>query len=238
MATAVSAVVISGAGGALGSELVAYFSRLDARVVAAGRGVDQAKLDAVYGPGRALAASLDLGARASWAELLERLAREGLEVNGAVLAAGGWRGGAPLHETGDELWTGMLAANLETTRASLQALVPGMLKRGKGSIVVVGSAAAARPWEHPRAAAYATAKAASLALVQTTAAEVLGSGVRINVVLPSTIDTPQNRQGSPDADFSRWVAPRSLADVIAFLLSDAARDVSGAALPVYGKLYV
>jgi NAD(P)-dependent dehydrogenase (short-subunit alcohol dehydrogenase family) len=113
-----------------------------------------------------------------------------------------------------------------------------MLKRGRGSIVVLGSAAAARPWEHAGAGAYAAAKAASLALVQTTAAEVLGSGVRINAVLPSTIDTRANRAGMPAADFTRWVAPASLADVIAFLLSDAARDVSGAAVPVYGKLHV
>jgi NAD(P)-dependent dehydrogenase (short-subunit alcohol dehydrogenase family) len=232
------ALIVSGAGGALGSELLGYFAKLETRVVAAGRGVEQAALDATHGAGRILAAPLELGSRAAWLELLERLAQEGLEVNGAVLAAGGWRGGAPLHETNDEVWSGMLAANLETTRASLQALVPGMLKRQKGSIVIVGSAAAARPWEHARAAAYATSKAAALALVQATAAEVLGSGVRINTVLPSTIDTPANRKGSPDADYSRWVAPRSLAEVIGFLLSDAARDVSGAALPVYGKLYV
>ena len=233
-----AALIISGAGGALGTELVGYFAPLEARVVAAGRGLEQAKLDAAHGAGRTLAAPLELGSREGWIELLGRLEREGLEVNGAVLAAGGWRGGAPLHETGDDVWTGMLAANLETTRASLQALVPGMLKRGKGSIVVVGSAAAARPWEHARAAAYATAKAASLALVQATAAEVLGSGVRINAILPSTIDTPQNRKGDPAADFSRWVTPRSLGDVIAFLLSEASRDVSGAALPVYDRLYV
>jgi NAD(P)-dependent dehydrogenase (short-subunit alcohol dehydrogenase family) len=159
-------------------------------------------------------------------------------VDGAVLAAGGWRGGAPIYETTDDVWSGMLTANLETTRVSLQALLPGMLKRGRGSIVVLSSAAAARPWEHPRAAAYAAAKAASLALVQACAAEVLASGVRVNTVLPSTIDTPANRKGSPDADFTRWVTPESIGDVIAFLLSDAARDISGAALPVYGKLYV
>lgn len=232
------ALIVSGAGGALGSELLGYFAKLETRVVAAGRGVEQAALDATHGAGRILAAPLELGSRAAWNELLERLAQEGLEVNGAVLAAGGWRGGAPLSETSDDVWNGMLAANLETARASLQALVPGMVKRQKGSIVVIGSAAAARPWEQARAAAYAASKAAALALVQVTAAEVLGTGVRINSVLPSTIDTPANRKGMPNADYSRWVAPRSLAEVIGFLLSDAARDVSGAAVPVYGKLYV
>lgn len=232
------AVVISGAGGALGTALVGYFAEGPARVVAVGRGLEQGALDAKHGPGRVLAAPLELGSKAGWSELLARLGGEGLSVTGAVLAAGGWRGGAPLHETSDEVWAGMLAANLETTRVSLQALVPGMLARKKGSIVVVGSVAAARPWEHPHAAAYAAAKAGALALVQATAAEVLESGVRINTVLPSTLDTPQNRTGMPQADFARWVPPRSLADVIAFLLSDSARDISGAALPVYGKLHV
>jgi NAD(P)-dependent dehydrogenase (short-subunit alcohol dehydrogenase family) len=232
------AVVISGAGGALGTALVAYFAEGAARVVAAGRGLEQTALDATHGAGRVVAAPLELGSKSGWSELLARLERDGLSVTGAVLAAGGWRGGAPLHETSDEVWAGMLAANLETTRVSLQALLPGMLARKKGSIVVVGSVAATRPWEHPRAAAYAAAKAGALALVQATAAEVLEAGVRINTVLPSTIDTPQNRSGMPSADFTRWVPPRSLAEVIAFLLSDAARDISGAALPVFGKLHV
>jgi len=232
------ALVISGAGGALGTALVAYFAAGTARVVAAGRGLEQAALDATHGAGRVLAAPLELGSKAGWSELMARLGREGLSVTGAVLAAGGWRGGAALYETSDEVWTGMLAANLETTRVSLQALLPGMLAQKKGSIVVIGSEAAARPWEHARAAAYAAAKAGALALVQATAAEVLEAGVRINTVLPSTIDTPQNRAGMPKADFTRWVPPRSLAEVIAFLLSDAARDISGAALPVYGKLHV
>jgi NAD(P)-dependent dehydrogenase (short-subunit alcohol dehydrogenase family) len=232
------ALVLTGAGGALGSALVGYFAHGQARVVAIGRGVEQAALDAAHGPGRAVAASLELGSAPAWRAFLKRLEGEGLEVEGAVLAAGGWRGGAPLHEMTDEVWSGMLGSNLETVRVSLQALVPGMLERGRGSIVVVASAAAARPWEHARAGAYAAAKAGALSLVQTTAAEVLASGVRINAVLPSTIDTPANRSGMPDADFTRWVTPTSLADVIAFLLSDAARDVSGAALPVYGKLHV
>jgi len=233
-----STIVVSGAGGALGSALVAHFVKTGARVIAAGRGVEQATLDAAHGAGRAVAAPLELASATAWRELVGRLERDGGGVDGAVLAAGGWRGGLPLHETNDEVWTAMLGSNLETARASLQALLPGMLRRGRGSIVVIASSASVRPWEQARAAAYAAAKAASLALVQATAAEVLPSGVRVNAVMPSTIDTPANRKGMPSADFSRWVAPESIAEVTGFLLSDAARDVSGAALPVYGKMYV
>jgi NAD(P)-dependent dehydrogenase (short-subunit alcohol dehydrogenase family) len=232
------AVLVSGAGGALGSALVAHLAKADAVVVAAGRGVTQAELDAKYGAGRSVAAPLELASTSGWSELLVGLAREELAVDGAVLAAGGWRGGAPLSETSDEVWSAMLGVNLETARISLQALLPGMVAARHGSIVLVASLAAVRPWESPRAAAYAASKAAALALVQATAAEVLASGVRVNAVLPSTIDTPANRSAMPQADFARWVAPASLAEVVGFLLSDAARDISGAALPVYGRVGV
>jgi NAD(P)-dependent dehydrogenase (short-subunit alcohol dehydrogenase family) len=91
-----------------------------------------------------------------------------------------------------------------------------------------------RPWQSAGAAAYAASKAAVVALAQATAAEVHGAGVRVNAILPSTIDSPQNRAGMPDADFSKWVTTASVAAVVSFLLSDASRDVSGAAIPVYG----
>jgi NAD(P)-dependent dehydrogenase (short-subunit alcohol dehydrogenase family) len=210
--------------------------RSDARLVAIGRGVDQARLDRELGAGRALAAAFDLVSRAGWMDLMARLDREGLAPSGAVLAAGAWRGGKKLHdETDDATWTAMLTANLETARVSLQALLPGMVARQRGSIVLVGSRAAERPWESARAAAYAASKAAVVALASAVAAEVRDASVRVNVILPSTIDTPQNRAAMPNADASRWVTPASIAGVVRFLLSDAARDVSGSAIPVYGK---
>jgi NAD(P)-dependent dehydrogenase (short-subunit alcohol dehydrogenase family) len=232
------ALFVSGAGGALGSALVAHFAKLEAVVIAAGRGVVQAELDSKHGSGRTLAAPLELASPPAWQELMQRLRREEIEIEGAVLAAGGWRGGTPLSETNDEVWSQMLSGNLETARASLQALLPGMVERGRGSIVLIASAAAVRPWESAGATAYAASKAGALALVQASAAEVLANGVRVNAVLPSTIDTPANRAAMPKADFGRWVTPASIAEVAGFLLSNAARDVSGAALPVYGRVGV
>ena len=133
------------------------------------------------------------------------------------------------------MWRALLATNLETTHASLRALVPGMVARGRGSIVVVGSRAVERPWTSASASAYGATKAAVVALAQIVAAEVVENGVRVNAILPSTLDTPANRRAMPDADPSRWVTTDSAAAVIAFLLSDDARDVSGAAIPVYGR---
>ncbi|HEY3500226.1 MAG TPA: SDR family NAD(P)-dependent oxidoreductase [Polyangiaceae bacterium] len=227
--------IVTGAGGALGSAMVARLAR-EGLVIAAGRGVRQEQLDAEYGAGRARAAALDVGSRSEWANVLEGLESQGITAAGAVLTAGTWRGGQRLHEQADDAdWGALLDANLETARASLQALLPGMVARRKGSVVLVGSTAAVRPWEQAGAAAYAASKAALLALSQAVAAEVLADGVRVNVILPSTIDTPANRAAMPKADASRWVAPASLAEVAAFLLSDAGRDISGAALPVYGR---
>jgi NAD(P)-dependent dehydrogenase (short-subunit alcohol dehydrogenase family) len=230
------AIILTGASGALGSALVRVLGTGDARVVAIGRGVEQARLDAELGAGRALASTFDLVSRAAWGELVARLALDGLEPSGAVLAAGGWKGGKKLHEESDDAtWTAMLSANLETARVSLQALLPGMVARKRGSIVLVGSRAAERPWESAKAAAYAASKAALVALASAVAAEVRDAGVRVNVLLPSTIDSPQNRAAMPNADASRWVTPESIGEVAKFLLSDASRDVSGAAIPVYGR---
>ncbi len=84
-------------------------------------------------------------------------------------------------------------------------------------------------------AAYAASKSAALRLTEAMSGELLDKGITVNAVLPSVIDTPQNRQGNPTADFSKWVPPESIADVIAFLLSDGARDISGASIPIYGR---
>ena len=96
--------------------------------------------------------------------------------------------------------------------------------------------AAARPGLQGRAnmAAYSASKAVVIRLTESTSAEVKGYGINVNCILPGTIDTPPNRQADPDADFSRWVTPGSLANVILFLSSEAAKDIHGAAIPVYG----
>jgi NAD(P)-dependent dehydrogenase (short-subunit alcohol dehydrogenase family) len=231
-------IAVTGAAGALGSAVVAHLAERGSRVAAIDQPGASAALTALgeCHAGRCVPVLADVASLASWPATLSNIERDLAPPTGAVLCAGGWRGGMPLwEEDGDVTWRSMLDMNLETARAALHALLPGMVGRGRGSIVLVGSRAAERPWESARAAAYATAKAAVVALGQAVAAEARDSGVRINIVLPSVIDTPANRRDMPDADFSRWVTTLSLAEVIGFLLSDAARDVSGAAIPVYGK---
>src|SRR5216684_3957026 len=117
----------------------------------------------------------------------------------------------------------------------LQALLPAMIRRGAGSIVVMGSQVVERPWKGAGAAAYTAAKSAVVALARAVAAEVASKGIRVNAVMPSVIDTAANRAAMPKADPKRWVSGESLAETIGFLLSDAAKDISVAALAVYGQ---
>jgi len=230
-------IVVTGAAGALGSTLVrALIARGDA----------VAALDTPRSGQRLSALAQELGPRVlpfaidvthEWSTVLGQIESTLGAPTGAALIAGGWQGGTPLHAaTDDTVFEQMHAANLETVYRTLRALLPGMVARRRGSVVVVGSRAVERPWESAGAAAYAAAKAGVVALARTAAAETLEHGVRINAVLPSTIDTPANRAAMPDADPTRWVSQDSLAQVIAFLLSNAARDVTGATLPVYGRV--
>jgi len=183
-----------------------------------------------------LGLATDVSLASDWNASLEHIAAQFGAPTGAVLTAGGWTGGAPIHAAQDDAaWEWMLRTNLETVYRALRALLPGMVSRLHGSIVVIGARGAVRPETSAGAAAYGASKAAVVTLAQTVAEEVRAAGVRVNAVLPSTIDTPANRAAMPSAEPGKWVSTDSLAGVIGFLLSDAARDISGALLPVYGQ---
>jgi len=148
-----------------------------------------------------------------------------------VNVAGGFRSGA-VRETSVENWDEMMRLNARAPFLLCRAALPGMLARGSGAIVTVASRAALAG--DAGVAAYAASKAAALRLTESLAAEVKAHGVRVNCVLPGTLDTPANRAAMPDADQSRWVELDAVADVILFLLSPLARAIHGAAIPLYG----
>jgi NAD(P)-dependent dehydrogenase (short-subunit alcohol dehydrogenase family) len=230
--------LITGGAGALGSALGEVLTRAGHRVALVDRSEGRQRLDELaraLPPGAALPLGLDASDPGGWQAALDQIDGTLGELDGAVLTAGGWRGGAPYHAAGAPAFAPMIELNLNTVHHTLSAILPRLVARGRGSIVVIGSRAVERPWESAGAAAYAASKAGAVALAQVIAAEVRDHGVRINAVLPSTIDTAANRRAMPDSDFSRWVSPDSLGAVIRFLLSDEARDVSGAAIPVYGR---
>lgn len=226
--------LITGAGGALGSALARLLVGRGQRVALVERRPSLSTLAAELGDAAVSAFVADSSAAEFARALAECEAAAGAPVSRAALVAGGWAGGAPVHEGARELGE-MLDLNTLTVHSALAGLLPGMVARRAGAVVVVGSRNVERPWAGAGSAAYTASKAAAVALAEAVAAEVLSAGVRINSVLVSTMDTPANREGMPDADPTRWVSTESAAGVIAFLLSDEARDISGASVPVYGR---
>jgi NAD(P)-dependent dehydrogenase (short-subunit alcohol dehydrogenase family) len=146
--------------------------------------------------------------------------------------AGGFRMGSPVHETSDKDWNFLFDLNARTVLNMSRAVVPAMLKAGGGKIVNVGAFAAQKG--AAQMGAYVASKSVVIRLTETMAAELREKNINVNCVLPTILDTPENRAAMPDADPKRWVAPRDLASVIVFLASDAARAIHGAALPVAG----
>jgi NAD(P)-dependent dehydrogenase (short-subunit alcohol dehydrogenase family) len=146
--------------------------------------------------------------------------------------AGGFRMGEAVHETADANWNFLFDLNARTLLHMVRAVVPHMIERGGGKIVNVGAFSAQRGVA--QMGAYCASKDTVIRLTEAMAAELRDKHINVNCVLPTIIDTPENRAAMPDADPSRWVPPDDLAQVIAFLASDAARSVHGAALPVTG----
>jgi NAD(P)-dependent dehydrogenase (short-subunit alcohol dehydrogenase family) len=154
-------------------------------------------------------------------------------IDGLVNTVGGFRGGKPVHEADLAEWDFMYDVNVRTALHACRAVIPYMLQAQSGRIINVASRNAFQG--SPNYAAYSAAKTAVLRLTESLAGELKTRGVNVNCIVPGTIDTPQNREAMPKADFSTWVPPEDLASVIAFLLSDEARSVTGAAVPVYGR---
>lgn len=125
--------------------------------------------------------------------------------------------------------------NIDAVYRALHVLLPPMVAARRGSVVVMGSRLAERPWEGAGAAAFTASKAATLALVKAVAQEVLESGVRVNAILEGIVDEPGARASVPLVDHTRWVRMDSLVALISFLLSEEARDISGAGIPIYGR---
>jgi NAD(P)-dependent dehydrogenase (short-subunit alcohol dehydrogenase family) len=178
------------------------------------------------------ARSVDVTDEAAVQQLIEGIASDHGRLDALVNTVGGYVGGIKLWELDTKLFDQMLTLNLRSGYALSRAAAKVMLKQGKGTIVNVAAKAAL---DHGAGAgAYAASKAASLALIDSLAADLKGSGVRVNSILPSIIDTEANRKAMPGANFANWPKPEDIARVILFLCSDDAKVIHGAAIPVYG----
>lgn len=223
-------VVVTGAAGNLGHAVARTFAGRGTRLVLIDR--DRDRLEGMLGAEGMEArvfVPLDLLDRAQVEAAIARLGR----VDVLCHLAGGFRMGEAVHETSDETWDFLLDLNARTLLNVVRAVVPSMIAAGGGRIVTVGAMAAQKG--AGLMGAYCAAKASVIRLTEAMSAELRDREINVNCVLPSIIDTPENRAAMPDADPARWVAPDDLAAVIAFLASDDARAIHGAALPVTGR---
>jgi len=220
-------VLITGANGGLGRAVTEAFLEAGATVAGVGRGNAPPS-----GASRFIGLTADLTDPGEAARAVEGALSQAGRLDALIHLAGGFAGGQPVSGTDDATWKLMLDLNLNAAFYTIRAALPPLLAAGRGRIVAVGSRTALEP--AARLSAYGVSKAGLVALIRTVALELRGSGVTANAVLPSVIDTPANRAATPGADFSKWVAPESIARLILWLSSDAAADVNGAAVPIYG----
>ncbi len=150
--------------------------------------------------------------------------------NVLVHVVGGFAGGNPVGATSDAVFDRMIDLNLRSAFYMFREAAPPMLEAGQGRIIAVGSRAGAEPG--PNLSAYVVSKAGLHALVRSVSLEVAGTGVTVNAILPSVIDTPANRRAMPHADTSAWVKPEAIAKTVVWLASDEAAVVNGALIPV------
>jgi NAD(P)-dependent dehydrogenase (short-subunit alcohol dehydrogenase family) len=229
-------VVVTGAAGNLGVAVANTFLEQKARVVLVDRSTDRlARLfpSLVGSSDHILANSIDITDAAAVQRTVD-LVHESLGgIDTLVNTAGGFRAGKRLEELTDEDWHFLFDLNSRSVFNTCRAVIPVMRSQGSGRIISVASRAALQG--DAGASIYSASKSAVVSLTESMAAELQESGITANCVLPGLIDTPANRSAMPNADFSRWVSPESIAGVIAFLASNAARDITGASIPIYGR---
>ena len=176
--------------------------------------------------------AVDVTDEAAVAKLIDGIVERHERLDCLVNAVGGYAGGIKLWELETKVFEQMIALNLRAGFVLARAAARVMVKQGSGAIVNVAARAAV---DHAAgASAYAASKAAAVAMIDCLAADLKGTGVRANSIMPSIIDTVANRKAMPKADFAKWPKPEDITRVILFLCSDAAKLVQGAAVPVYG----
>ncbi len=229
-------IIVAGGTGGLGRAVSLAFLQEGARVAVTYR--DPAEFDALKTAAGSNASSLlgeavDVTDEAAVRRFVDGILANGGQIDALVNAVGGYAGGIKLWELDPQTFEKMLALNLRSGYTLARVVIPSMLRQKQGAIVNVSSQAAVN--HDAGASAYAASKAAAVAMMDSLAEDVRGTGVRVNTILPSIIDTEPNRRAMPKADFAKWPKPEEIARVILFLCSDDARVIHGAAIPVYGQ---
>jgi len=220
--------LVTGANGGLGASVTKALLAAGATVVGVARHIEQKDFDSP--------SFVAISAELTTSDAAQKMVDEVLSSFGRIdiLAhlVGGFAGGKTIAELDDATFEKMLDLNLRAAFYVLRAVIPHMRRAGNGRIIAIGSRAAEDPG--PSVGAYSLSKAALASLVRTVALENKQHGITANIILPGTIDTSANRDAMPGADRRTWVQPDSIASLIVWLASDVGKDVTGAAIPVYG----
>ncbi len=225
--------IVTGAAGNIGTALCRKLSCAGATVAMLDRDASSSAAMAADLPGPAEAFGVDLLDQASVDQAVASVRQQFGRIDLLANVAGGFAMGPTLEDTDDATWELMMDLNARSVFHMVRAVLPIMREAGYGRIVNVAARAALHG--QGNMGPYCASKAAVISLTETLAAETKPIDVNVNCILPGIVDTPQNRAAMPDQDHDAWVPPDALADAMLFLASDAARHISGAALPVYGR---
>ena len=222
-------VLVTGANGGLGAYVTQAFLDAGATVIGTSRGIRQSDFN---GPSFT-AMPAEISSRKDSQGLVDQVVARFGRLDVLAHTVGGFAGGQSIADTDDATFQRMLDLNLNSVFHILRATIPALRQTGNGRIIAIGSRAALEPGAG--VGAYSASKAAMVSLIRTVALENKDAGLEANVILPGTMDTPANRKSIPNADFSKWVRPSTVASLITWLASDAGKDINGAVIPVNGS---
>jgi NAD(P)-dependent dehydrogenase (short-subunit alcohol dehydrogenase family) len=222
-------VLVTGANGGLGTSVTRAFLDAGATVIGSSRKIEQSE----FSSPDFTAVSADISSAQGANLLIDQVVKKFGRLDVLAHTVGGFAGGQSVADTDDKTFRQMFDMNLNATFYLLRAAIPALRKSDSGRIIAIGSRAALEPGAS--VGAYSASKAAMVSLIRTVAAENHNAGMTANVILPGTMDTPANRKAMPDADFSKWVKPVTVASLMVWLAGAAGKDVNGAVIPVYGE---
>jgi NAD(P)-dependent dehydrogenase (short-subunit alcohol dehydrogenase family) len=222
-------VLVTGADGGLGRYVTQSFLDAGATVIGTSRKIQQSD----FSSSSFTALPAEISRREDARGLVDQVVARFSGLDVLAHTVGGFAGGPSVMDTDDATFQRMFDLNLNSLFHVLRATIPALRRTGNGRIIAIGSRAALEPGAG--VGAYSASKAAMVSLIRTVALENKDAGLRANVILPGTMDTPANRQAIPNADFSKWVSPGAVASLITWLAGDAGNDINGAVIPVYGN---
>jgi NAD(P)-dependent dehydrogenase (short-subunit alcohol dehydrogenase family) len=221
-------VLVTGANGGLGTYVTQAFIDANATVVGTSRKIKQSD----FTSSSFTAMPAEISTREGAKGLVDQVAARFGKLDVLAHTVGGFAGGQLIADTDDATFQRMFDLNLNSVFHILRATIPVLRQTGDGRIIAIGSRAALEPGAG--VGAYSASKAAMVSLIRTVALENKDAGLRANVILPGTMDTPANRKAIPNANFSKWVRPAAVASLITWLAGDAGKDINGAVIPIYG----